>query len=925
MPPRKPAAKPLSGPVALSNHTDIVVLGSRQVQVKHPTRLDENGRLPSTTRALVLRNGKQGAMGTGELMSLRKPIGREKLDLLGEDLLAQATKNALAAPFNIERLLSTADAEYSAHVDSIKWLKDPDLFYHEVSKEVYSGFSQSSGNAQRDPLNERDTVINALGTRVHNSYMLASAWKIVRDRLELLEQKGIANGQVRSQLAKKPSLRTEYLVMCDILSALIDALQARFSLLAATAEHFKIYFRKYEESNPDNPEYMFDWFALRESYKSYVDSIVIELCLPNSQYPKYILARILEDATQEAPREKRRFPQALFDALGDLAVNIHTDFSSASLMSQGCDQVALQLQETLETPLLGPQGKQWRNQSRAMPEELNWWIEAQSLSEEASRKLGRNLGIIFPLEETKKSGVVDAMWICINDVGTFKNLSMITLMQPQTYKAVTNMDLDRLWRVEDEFLRIPQWSTTVSPGKRNAKAATLSLPEPRRTGSGRTTQQVTDENLSDASSMPPLEEASDMGSDDSTAAIWGRAGAEVSEVEVESSDFDGEESSEYDSEEEAEMRDLLREAWDIASAHPEIFEEKKAFKERSNDNQFLKALGALRGRLFSSNPRLRTNRPGTQVAPVFSSHRQSPDASIGRTVTIEEVEDEDAPHTVAKKKKKKKPKKKKKSTPATVTATGEVDGPETGSPPPSSPIIEPPSPVIPSSPPPVEVPLTPTPQAKKKKPEKRQPVMRPPSLASSSTSLFGSMSTTSLEQSRAQSAHSYLQSEHLTEQKVKVKTRAEPPSLIPIEEQDTKKGFFSRFSRKKDAAPPAPEEETKEKRNLGAWFKNMNRKSTGFLGQILGADKSAKKGGPPLKWDHFVKVMIDMGFEVDASTAGSSVRFQPPDPALRSISFHKPHPENTIDPITLQKWGKKLKSYYGWSEEVLMQHANLQI
>lgn len=65
--------------------------------------------------------------------------------------------------------------------------------------------------------------------------MLASAWKIVRDRLELLEQKGIANGQVRSQLAKNPSLRTEYLVVCDILSALIDALQAGFSLLVATA------------------------------------------------------------------------------------------------------------------------------------------------------------------------------------------------------------------------------------------------------------------------------------------------------------------------------------------------------------------------------------------------------------------------------------------------------------------------------------------------------------------------------------------------------------------------------------------------------------------------------------------------------------------------------------------------------------------
>jgi hypothetical protein len=94
--------------------------------------------------------------------------------------------------------------------------------------------------------------------------------------------------------------------------------------------------------------------------------------------------------------------------------------------------------------------------------------------------------------------------------------------------------------------------------------------------------------------------------------------------------------------------------------------------------------------------------------------------------------------------------------------------------------------------------------------------------------------------------------------------------------------------------------------------------------------------------------MIDMGFEVDASTAGSSVRFQPPDPTLRSISFHKrkysatffgfsgaqlfrtifvfdiAHPESTIDPITLQKWGKKLKNYYGWSEEILLQHASLQ-
>lgn len=88
MPPRNlkaKATKPLPRPPGTPprHHTEIISLGSRQLVAKHSSRLDENGLLPSTSRALVLRNGKQGAMGTGELMSLRKPIGREKLDLLG--------------------------------------------------------------------------------------------------------------------------------------------------------------------------------------------------------------------------------------------------------------------------------------------------------------------------------------------------------------------------------------------------------------------------------------------------------------------------------------------------------------------------------------------------------------------------------------------------------------------------------------------------------------------------------------------------------------------------------------------------------------------------------------------------------------------------------------------------------------------------
>lgn len=158
------------------------------------------------------------------------------------------------------------------------------------------------------------------------------------------------------------------------------------------------------------------------------------------------------------------------------------------------------------------------------------------------------------------------------------------------------MDLDTLWRVEDEFLRVPQWSTTAAPGKRNTKASGVP-PEPKRIENGSATLQVPDGDGNDSdSSIPGLVVASDMSSVDSAGAMWDR---DLESDDI-SSDFDDEELSEYDEEEEAELRDLLREAMDIASAHPEIFEEKKAFNEQSNDNQFLKALGALRGNLLCS-------------------------------------------------------------------------------------------------------------------------------------------------------------------------------------------------------------------------------------------------------------------------------------------------------------------------------------
>lgn len=57
-------------------------------------------------------------------------------------------------------------------------------------------------------------------------------------------------------------------------------------------------------------------------HKSFLDSVVVELCLPNSQYSKQIMLQLLEEATTESPKETKRFPQALWDAVGDFSVNI---------------------------------------------------------------------------------------------------------------------------------------------------------------------------------------------------------------------------------------------------------------------------------------------------------------------------------------------------------------------------------------------------------------------------------------------------------------------------------------------------------------------------------------------------------------------------------------------------------------------------
>lgn len=108
---------------------DLVPVGPRHVQSNYHRKRDENGLKPSTSRALILRNGKYGARGTGEVILAGRITGREKLDLLAgtftsfllshllttspEDLISQKSRTALMAPFRLDKCIRIADSQYN--------------------------------------------------------------------------------------------------------------------------------------------------------------------------------------------------------------------------------------------------------------------------------------------------------------------------------------------------------------------------------------------------------------------------------------------------------------------------------------------------------------------------------------------------------------------------------------------------------------------------------------------------------------------------------------------------------------------------------------------------------------------------------------------------------------------------------------------
>lgn len=227
--------------------------------------------------------------------------------------------------------------------------------------------------------------------------------------------------------------------------------------------------------------------------------------------------------------------------------------------------------------------------------------------------------------------------------------------------------------------------------------------------------------------------------------------------------------------------------------------------------------------------------------------------------TVEDVSDDEETGTAAKKKKKKPKKKKKKTTAAAAdgaAAEGDaedgVDEVAPNSPAPAPPMSPTPAPASPA-------PTSPSPQKKAPGTPKAKAQPKPPSVSSATTgsTLPPFASTTSLPET-AQSARSYLRSTGLVEDKAKIKTRGNEPSLLPIPER---RGIFSRLTSKK--GKKAESEDKGGDRH--SFLSRMTKKTKSYMHQLLHSTEDEKQGIAPLKWEHFLRVCPQYRHLVPAS------------------------------------------------------------
>ncbi|KAL1696261.1 hypothetical protein GGG16DRAFT_108368 [Schizophyllum commune] len=90
-----------------------------------------------------------------------------------------------------------------------------------------------------------------------------------------------------------------------------------------------------------------------------------------------------------------------------------------------------------------------------------------------------------------------------------------------------------------------------------------------------------------------------------------------------------------------------------------------------------------------------------------------------------------------------------------------------------------------------------------------------------------------------------------------------------------------------------------------------------YVQQLVRAAKEDPdaRGLQSVKWEEFVRLMDQLGFDYDPSPPGTSTRFIPRNQRDKIVTFHKPHPDPTISPVMLREMLKKLIRLYGWTDE----------
>lgn len=75
-------------------------------------------------------------------------------------------------------------------------------------------------------------------TRIHNLYMLASAWKILGNMLRELIHRGMTSKNARALLKNDLRMRNLYLASVRMIELVVDINQQRFSVLALNSSMF---------------------------------------------------------------------------------------------------------------------------------------------------------------------------------------------------------------------------------------------------------------------------------------------------------------------------------------------------------------------------------------------------------------------------------------------------------------------------------------------------------------------------------------------------------------------------------------------------------------------------------------------------------------------------------------------------------------